>query len=338
MAVVKANAYGHGAVELARVVLANGADHLAVARVDEGFELRKAGIDAPLLVFELVPKDMYEKALQAGLQLTLSTTEGAAALNEVAGKLRVKAGVHLKVDTGMTRLGLDYRVAAAQMETILRLRWLDVRGVYSHFATAEDPDQTFALLQLERFNLVLDELNRRGLGIPLRHMAGSSAIMALPGSHFDMVRPGIMLYGYPPRRGMDARHPLKPVMSLVSAVSLVKNVAADTSVSYSRRYFTRRETRIATVPIGYADGYSRLLTGKSSLMIRGKRYPVVGTVCMDHIMADVGMDDVHEGDNVTLIGRDGEERITAWDLAALIGTIPYEVLCLVTDRVPRVMT
>jgi len=338
MAVVKANAYGHGAVELARVALANGVMHLAVARVEEGLELREAGIDAPLLVFELVRRDILERALHADLQLTLSSLEGARALNEVAGNLRMKAKVHLKVDTGMARLGLDHRLAAAQIESILRLQWLDVAGVYSHFATADDADQAFAHLQLDRFNALLDELSRRGLDIPLKHMAGSGAIMALPESHFDLVRPGIMLYGYPPRRGMDLRHPLKAVMSLVSDVSLVKKVPANTSVSYSRRYFTRQETNIATVPIGYADGYSRLLTGRSSLIIRGRRYPVVGTVCMDHIMVDVGMDDIHEGDRVTLVGRDGEESVTAWDIAELIGTVPYEVLCMVTDRVPRVIT
>jgi len=300
-------------------------------------ELREAGIDAPLLVFELVRRDMFEQALHADLQLTLSSLEGARALNEAVGKLRVKARVHLKVDTGMARLGLDHKLAAAQIESIMRLRWLDVAGVYSHFATADDADQTFAHLQLDRFNALLDELRRRGLDIPLKHMAGSGAIMALPESHFDLVRPGIMLYGYPPRQGMDKRHPLKAVMSLVSAVSFMKRVGANTSVSYSRRYFTGQETNIATVPVGYADGYSRFLTGRSSLVIRGRRYPVVGTVCMDHIMADVGQDDIQEGDMVTLIGRDGEESITAWDIAKLIGTIPYEVLCLVTDRVPRVM-
>lgn len=338
MAVVKANGYGHGAVELARVALANGVMYLAVARVEEGLELREAGIDAPLLVFELVRRDMLEQALHADLQLTLSSLEGARALNEVAGDLRVKAKVHLKVDTGMARLGLDHRSAVPQIESILRLQWLNVAGVYSHFATADDADQTFAHLQLDRFNALLNELSRRGLDIPLKHMAGSGAIMALPESHFDLVRPGIMLYGYPPRRGMDLRHPLKTVMSLVSAVNFVKRVAANTSVSYSRRYFTRQETNIATVPIGYADGYSRLLTGRSSLIIRGKKYPVVGTVCMDHIMVDVGLDDIHEGDSVTLIGWDGEESITAWDIAELIGTIPYEVLCMVTNRVPRVIT
>lgn len=337
MAVMKANAYGHGAIGISRLALENGVGHLAVARVEEGLELRKAGIDAPILVFEIVRTDMLETAIKEDLHLTVSTLEGAEALHQVAGQFRVKAKVHVKVDTGMARLGFSHKDAAAQIETIAGKLWLEVAGVYSHFATSDDPEQLFARIQLDRFQNLLAELDRKKIEVPWKHMANSGAIMAFPESHFNMVRPGIMLYGYPPRRGMDQKHPLKPVMSLVSVVSLMKIVDPHTSVSYSRRYFTKQETRIATVPIGYADGYSRLLTGKGVVIIGKKKYPVAGTVCMDHVMVDVGRDDIHEGDVVTLFGDGESEAVSAWDIADQIGTIPYEVVCLITGRVPRVM-
>jgi len=245
--------------------------------------------------------------------------------------------VHVKIDTGMGRLGCDYRVAADTVESIARLPGIQLAGVYSHFATSEDPDQTFAQEQLDRFRRVLDELSRRRVEVGLRHMANSGAIISLSASHLDMVRPGIMLYGYPPLRGMAEAHPVRPVMSLLSRVTLLKSVEAGTSVSYGRRWFAPTRTQIATVPIGYADGFNRLLTNRSSALIRGKRYPVVGTVCMDHVMVDVGPEsEVETGDTVTLIGTDGAEKITGWDIAATVGTIPYEVTCLITPRVPRI--
>lgn len=337
MAVVKAQAYGHGLEIIARDALRNGVHYLGVARVEEGIELRRMGITSPILVFEAASAPACEAALREHLDLTVVSVESARELESIASRLNEKATVHVKVDTGMGRLGFSAAQAADGIETVTRLRHLEVIGVYSHFATSEERDQSFAREQLERFHRVLEELSRRRIDIPLKHMANSGAIIALPESHFNMVRPGIMLYGYPPARSMELKYSLKPVMSLVSRVGFLKNVGAGTSISYGRKYRTNRNTTIATVPIGYADGFVRSLTNRSEVIIRGKRYPTVGTICMDQLMVDVGDGAVCDvGDQVTLIGTDGGETISCWDIAETIGTIPYEVTCLITSRVPRI--
>lgn len=336
MAVVKADAYGHGMFKIASEAVANNVEYLGVARAYEGAHLRKAGIQIPILVFEVVPDEHMAAAIEHDLDLTVTSVRSARQLNNVAELAGRKARVHVKIDTGMGRLGLNQAAAGEEIQTIARLPWIDLVGVYSHFATSEDPDQTFARKQLDVFCRVLADLERRGIPIRLRHMANSGAILDLPGSHFEMVRPGLMLYGYAPRPDMKQQSALSPVMSLVSNVAFLKRVAANTSISYGRRYFAPRETKIATVPVGYGDGYFRLLTGKVEVLIRGRRYPVAGTICMDQMMVDVGPEsDVREGDAVTLIGQDGKEAIWCWELANKIGTIPYEITCLVTSRVPR---
>jgi alanine racemase len=337
MPVVKADAYGHGAMRLSEEALRQGVSQLAVARYHEGLALRAAGIGAPILVFEIVPAEHLTASLAGTLTLTVASETHAGAISSLAVTMGTKATVHVKVDTGMGRLGMHHDGAAAAIERIVRLAGLRVEGLYSHFATSEDPDQSFAREQLDRFESVLSALDRRKISIPLRHMANSGAIIALPRSHFDLVRPGIMLYGYTPGRDMPQRYPVRPVMSLRSRVSFLKTVEGGTSISYGRRYSTPRRTTIATIPVGYADGFGRLLTNRSTCIIRGRRFPVVGTVCMDHIMVDVGPESgIDEGDDVTLLGHEGNETITAWDIASTIGTIPYEVTCLVTPRVPRV--
>ena len=333
MAVVKANAYGHGAIPMAEESLRHGVEFLAVARIHEALELRTAGISHPLLLLEALQPEHVRAALESDIQITVMSVEDARRLSPSPGTVQV----HVKIDTGMGRLGCDHRVAADTVESIARLPRVHIAGIYSHFATSEDPDQSFALEQLDRFRRVLDELSHRKVEVGLRHMANSGAIISLPASHLDMVRPGIMLYGYPPLRGMVEAHPVRPVMTLRSRVTFLKTVEAGTSVSYGRRWFAPSRSRVATVPIGYADGFSRLLTNRSSCLIRGKRYPVVGTVCMDHVMVDVGPEaEVDVGDGVTFIGADAAEKISAWDIAATVGTIPYEVTCLVTPRVPRI--
>lgn len=337
MAIVKADAYGHGAVRMAAEAITAGADYLGVARVFEGVELRDAGIAKKTLVFEVVPRGEEETAIANELELTVVDVEGAKRLSDAAGRIGTKGRVHAKVDTGMGRLGMDYRQAATIVETAARQPNLEMAGIYSHFATSDDPDMSFARVQLQHFNAVLEELQRRRVNVGLRHMANSGAILTLPESYFDMVRPGIMIYGYPPRRSMDSKAPLEPVLSLVSNVAMVKSVDANTSISYGRRYFTKVKTTIATIPIGYADGFVRLLTNKAESIINGRRYPVVGTVCMDHVMVDVGPSgNVREGDEVVFIGRRGAEVIDGWDIAEKAGTIPYEVTCLITQRVARI--
>jgi alanine racemase len=337
MAVVKANAYGHGMLRIAQESLRWGVDYLAVARYHEGIRLRESGIKAPVLVFELVPDESITEAIERDLELTVVSMAGLRLMQQCSVQLKRQVTVHVKVDTGMGRLGVNTADAARLIEAGARLRGINLKGVYSHFATSEDADQTFAREQVMRFVDVLNELERRRVQIPLRHMANSGAIISLKDACFDMVRPGIMLYGYAPRKGMPESYPVQPVMSLKSHAAFVKDVPPGISVSYGRRYFTKAETRIVTVPIGYADGYFRLLTDRAKAIINGVRYPVVGTVCMDQIMLDVGLPaDIREGDTVTLLGTDGGESITAWDIGEAIGTIPYEVTCLVTDRVPRV--
>ena len=337
MAVVKADGYGHGMLRMAEAALAHGIRHFGVARVHEGLELRAAGFTAPTLVFESPAPEAIPEAIAADLELTLVSGEVLEWIEQAARGTGRVVRVHMKVDTGMGRLGRPAEAAASLVVRAARSPFLRLGGVYSHFATSEDPDTRFAEQQLRRFSDLLSAVRGEGVTIPLCHMANSGAIMTMPDAHLDMVRPGIMLYGYPPGRGMVERFPVRPVLSLITRAAFVKIVGPNTSISYGRKYFTGRTTTIVTVPAGYADGYSRLLTGKAEALIGGRRYPVVGTICMDQMMIDAGPDaEVRVGDEVVLIGRSGSDQITAWDVAAATGTIPYETTCLLTRRVTRV--
>lgn len=337
IAVVKANAYGHGMEIITKEAVNSGVAYLGVARITEAVELRKTGFSIPILLFEIIPSNFVEQGIIYSIDLTVASLDDAKKIEAVAERVRRRANVHVKVDTGMGRLGHDWKKAAEFVEQVSRMKWVHVVAVYSHFATSEDPDQTFAREQLRRFHTVLDELSRRKIEIPLKHMANTGAIISLPESHFDLVRPGFMMYGHTPRKGMDGNE-LRPVMSLHASVSLLKKVEKGTSISYGRRYFAPQDTFIATVPIGYGDGYSRMLTGKADVLIRGRRFPVAGAISMDHLMVDLGpTTDITVGDDVTLLGCDGNESITLWDIAERLGTIPYEVVCMVADRVPRVV-
>lgn len=336
LAMLKANAYGHGLLEIAREAAVAGVEFFGIARVEEGLVLRRAGFRQHILLLEIVRGERADVAISEGLDLTVASLSNARELDKVAAKLGKRVVLHVKVDTGMGRIGMHHAAAAKEIVEIATLRNVTIGSVFSHFATSEDPDQTFAREQLGHFHAVLENLDREGVKVPLRHFANSGAIMTLPEAHFDMVRAGIMLYGYAPGEGMDARG-LRPVMSLVSTVNFLKTVEAGTSISYNRRYYVPETTRIATVLAGYGDGFSRLLTGKGHVLIKGRRYPLVGTVCMDMIMVDVGMDEeVQEGDSVTLIGQDGAEWITAWDIASLSETIPYEITCHIAGRIPLI--
>lgn len=337
IAVVKANAYGHGMEIITKEAVNNGVTYLGVARITEAVELRKTGFSIPILLFEIIPASFVEQGIIYSIDLTVASLDDIKKIESVAERVRRRANVHVKVDTGMGRLGHDWKKAADFIDQVSRMKWVHLVAVYSHFATSEDPDQAFAKEQLKRFHSVLDELTRRKIEIPLKHMANTGAIIAFPESHFDLVRPGFMMYGHTPRKGMDGNE-LRPVMSLHANVSLLKKVEKGTSISYGRRYFAPQDTYIATVPIGYGDGYSRMLTGKADVLIRGKRYSVAGAISMDHLMVDVGPStDVVVGDDVTLLGSDGNESISLWDIAERLGTIPYEVVCMVADRVPRVV-
>jgi alanine racemase len=336
MAVIKADGYGHGMARLAQSAVAFGVTDFGVARLHEGVELRQSQPTAGILVFEVPQVDTIEAALRHQLDLTTVSKETTDAIEAAARRTGIRARLHVKVDTGMGRLGLPPSMAIDVIKNVARSQWLELAGVYSHFATSEDPDQSYAREQLSRFQDLLAMVSKEGIGIPLRHMANSGAIISLPEAHFDLVRPGIMLYGYPPGKGMPERFPVTPVLSLVSKIAFIKEVPPGTSISYGRHYTTSSRTKIATIPMGYADGYSRLLRGKASALVNGIRYPIVGTICMDQLMIDLGVDSsAHEGDEVVLIGKSGKEAITAWDIARAIGTIPYETTCGIARRVSR---
>jgi alanine racemase len=338
LAVVKANAYGHGDVVVSRFIEKKHADYFGVAIVEEGMALREAGITKPMLVFTPPVKKQIDPFFDYDLKPTVSSTGDAEELDWVARKRKRSIEVHLKIDTGMNRIGVKARDVDSFLGSIAAFQRIKIAGVYTHFATAEDRDKSFTLHQFELFQDALQTLQRHGIEPDLVHCANSAAILDLPQTHCSMVRPGLSMYGYYPARQSPKTVPLKPAMTIKTTVALVKPIDAGDSVSYGRRFVANKHTRIATLPAGYADGYSRMLTGKSMVLIHGKRFPVVGTICMDMMMVDVGAADVSVGDEATLMGMQDGQEIGCWDLAERIGTIPYELLCNVSARVPRIYT
>lgn len=339
LAVIKTNAYGHGMIEVSKALLASGAEHLAVGSVEEGIILRQQNITLPILVLGVILEDQVGAMLAHDLSFTVASYGFALAVERAAARRNgPKPKVHLKVDTGMGRIGVTVKEAPEFVEKVSRLAHLEVAGLFSHFATAGEKDKTYARGQLEAFNGVLESVRAKGIRIPLIHMANTSAVLDLPDAYFTMVRPGIGLYGIYPTEEVSRPIELKPVLSLKSRILFLKEVPPGTSISYGRRYRTRERTTIATVPVGYADGYSRRLSGITEVLVKGRRYPVVGSICMDHFMVDLGPDaPVDIGDDVILLGSDGTETIGVWDLALKLGVIPYEVLTGISARVPRVM-
>jgi len=332
MAVVKANGYGHGAIAVARVALEAGATWLGVALVEEGLRLREAGIEAPVLVLTEVPPGAERAALGAGLTPTAYTDAG---LDRLADAAEGRVGVHVKVDTGMHRVGLRPEHAVPFVSRLLTMD-LAFDGLWTHLATSEDLSDPFMAVQIASFRRVLADIHEAGIGRPpYLHVANTGGLLADPSVSFDMVRVGIGLYGIAAGPDVAGRADLRPVMTWRSAVSLVKRVDAGERLSYGLRYRLERPSTIATVPVGYADGYSRLLAGRAQVLIRGRRYPVAGSVTMDQLMVDCGDDVVEAGDDVVLIGSQGDDRITAEEVAAWMGTTGYEVVCGVSERVAR---
>lgn len=337
LAVVKAQAYGHGGIMVSRHLAAIGADMLGIALVEEGRELRDAGITAPILLMGAVFPEQAEEIVRLDLITTITSLRMAQALSDAARRQGRAAALHLKVDTGMGRIGLAPEAIPALVHEVSKLGSVRIDGLMTHFADADLRDKQFAQVQLERFEGMVRGLQQRGFAVPLLHAANSAAILDFPRSLFTLVRPGLMLYGYDPLERISADGCLRPVLSLVTRIVFVKRVPAGTPISYGRTFTTRRESLIATVPIGYADGYSRALSNKGEALVRGRRVPVAGRICMDMLMLDVtDVPEVREGDEVVLIGGQGDDRITAADIAAVAGTIPYEVLCGIGSRVPRV--
>ncbi len=351
MVVVKANGYGHGAVEVAKVALESGADRLGVARLHEAVELRKAGISAPILIFGLTPVADVDTLLDLDLTQAVFLHATAEALAAEAVTRGNRLRVHIKVDTGMGRLGLltedpdanglgrgaaDHRVA--EVETIASLRGLEVEGVFTHFATADHADKTYANRQLQRFLELVDRLRQQGLEFPLNHAANSAALIDMPESHLDMVRPGIATYGLYPSTEVDhERVDLKRVMEWKARIIQLKKVPAGFGVSYGITHETPRPTTLATVAVGYADGLKRGLSSRGQMLVGGQRVPIVGRICMDLTLLDVGeVPGVAVGDEVVILGRQGDEMLSADEMAASLDTINYEVVSTITSRVPRI--
>lgn len=333
MAIVKANAYGHGIREITERVIKNGVEYIGVGFLEEAIFLRQNEIEAPILVMGGILGYQLKKFIQNDIDITVSSLELARHINE---ELHLqKARVHLKIDTGMERIGVTHTYAVEFVKRVAQMKNIEIVGIYSHFATADEGDKSFTLTQLERFETILYELKKSGIEIPIKHIANSGAIADVDRSVFDMVRPGIAVYGIYPSGQVSTGMNLKPVLSLRSKVVFIKRVPRNTGISYGLKYYTENDSNIVTVPIGYGDGYSRLLTNKGEVLIRGKRYPVVGAVCMDQLMVNVGDDRVEIGDEVVLIGQAANEEITATELADKIGTIPYEITCMINARVPR---
>ena len=335
MPIVKANAYGHGLVPVARHLVANGATSLGVAFVEEAVALREAGVTVPILVMGGILGDQIPVFLRHGLTLTASSVDKLGQIDRAAREMGVTAKVHLKIDTGMERIGVHYYSAQGLLERASQCRHCIVEGIYSHFANADSADVSSARLQLSRFLDVLSWYDAQGVAPPVRHIANSGAVLQLPESHLDLVRPGILLYGVYPSAEVARTIAVRPVLAWKSRVVYFKVVKPGHPVSYGSTWQTDHLTRIVTIPVGYGDGYFRALSNVARVIIRGRRYPVVGRVCMDQVMANIEWDTAYNGDEVVLIGADGDEVITCEDLADWAGTIPYEVLTNINTRGPR---
>lgn len=336
MAIVKANAYGHGLVPVARHLLAQGAEQLGVAFVEEGIALRRAGITAPILVLGGILGRQVGLLLQHGLEVTVSSMDKLRQVETAAEALGRKAVIHLKIDTGMERIGVHSYSCGPMIEAAVASRWCEVKGIYSHLACADDPGSKMTALQLERFHEACAHFDRLGAPMPIRHLANSGGVLHFPDTWLDMVRPGIILYGVLPDPAAHCTVVLRPALSLISQVVYFKSVLAGRPVGYGATWAPAVDTRVVTVPIGYGDGFPRALSNNGEVLIRGRRRPIVGRLCMDQFMVDLGPDGTaYVEDDVVLIGSQGGETIRVEDVARRAGTIGYEILTGLNERVPR---
>lgn len=347
MAVVKADAYGHGALPCTQAVLEAGADTLGVGIVAEGIELREQGIQAPLQVLVGIFPDEADDLIQHHLTTTLHSRKLAEILSQRAGHFGKEAGVHIKIDTGMGRLGVAPDELPGLVEFITGLKNIRIDSIFTHFSSADDEDPGFTQNQIERFGSALEQLKKAKFKIPLAHCANSAALLQFPESQFGLVRPGIALYGALPAPSLrpvvnslsanNKSFSLRPVMQWKTRILTLNSLPKGSPVSYGQKFVTARDSRIATLPVGYADGLERLLTHRMQVLVRGHKVPQVGTICMDMCMIDVtDVEEAQEGDEVVLFGQQGGESITADEMALQAQTIPYEILCGVGKRVPRV--
>ena len=339
MAVIKANAYGHGSVELAKMYEKIGVDRLAVSIISEAVELRREGIKIPIQLLNYTPESQLGLVIDNDIIQGIYTYEDAKLLSDLAVKKGKKAKIHIKIDTGMGRIGfLPNEDSIKEIVKIHELPNLEMEGMFTHFAKADETDKSFTKIQFERFNWVSEKLEENGIELKVKHVSNSAAIIDLPEYNLDLVRPGIILYGYYPSDEVNKNKiNLKPAMTLKAKISNIKTVPEGTGISYGHIYSTSKRSVIATVPIGYADGYSRILSGKADVCINNKRAPIVGRICMDQMMVDItGIDNANIGDEVVLFGYDNESYPRVEELASLLGTINYEFICMMGRRIPRV--
>lgn len=338
MGIVKANAYGHGAVKVAKALVEYGAGMLGVAAIDEAVELRENGIDAPILILGQIFCQDYAAAIENDVTCTVVDIVTAQGISQKAKELGKIAKVHIKIDTGMGRIGFQPDIdGEMQIKSVFELENLSVDGAFTHFACADFEDKTSANAQKEKFLNFTDKLISEGYKFPIRHMYNSASAMELTGYAGEMVRCGIMLYGLYPSDEMNKDYKLYPALEFKSSVSFVKSVKKGFTVSYGSTYVAEKDMKIATVPAGYGDGYPRYLSNKGEVLIRGTRCKILGRVCMDQFMVDVShLPDVQIADEVTLVGTDGNETITVEDVSDMESRFNYEFCCLITPRVPRI--
>ncbi len=339
MPVIKANGYGHGAIELAKLYTTLGVNRLAVSLLNEAIELRRAGIDKPILILNFTPDYQMIEVAANDLTQAIYRYEDAVALSEAAKEMDKKLNIHIKLDTGMSRIG--FLPSEDSLDNILKISQLpnlEIEGIFTHFAKSDEADKSFTRLQFDRFMRMVEALENKGLVIPLKHISNSSAIIDLPEYNLDIVRPGIILYGYYPSDEVKKeRIDIKPAMTLRTVISNIKTLPAETGISYNHVYTTPAEARIATVPIGYADGYPRTLTGKGQVFVAGRRVTIEPRICMDQMMFDAtGLGDVKVGDEVIYFGYGNKDWPSVDEVAKTFGTINYEIICMMGRRLPRV--
>ena len=334
---VKANAYGHGLCKIGKVAEEAGVDYLAVAHLQEGVQLRLAGVKIPVLVLGAIHQDQIHDLIQFNLDISISSQLKAELVAAKCKEMGKKCRVHMEVDTGMQRTGVRVSTAKSLFPYLKTLEALEIVGVYSHLATADAPSNQFALEQIEAFSSLREDACFQDTPL-IYHLANSSGTIYFPESHFDMVRPSLITFGYLPADCPPAYREIAPCFSLKAKVSYFKVVKEGHGISYGHAYVTPRQTRIITIPVGYGDGFRRSLSNRGSVLIRGKRFPIRGAICMDQFMVDIGNQEVYVGDEVVLIGQQGSEEISLQDVAKLCDTIPYEILCQLNERIPRMYT
>lgn len=338
LAVVKADAYGHGAIEVARHAVSCGVDYLAVAFLDEALELRAAGITSPILIMGYTAPEAVETAIEHNISFTVFSEPMLEALEQRANDEK-KATIHIKIDTGMSRLGVRYNDdVLAFIDQALRISNVNVEGIYTHYARADEADKSFTIEQHRRFSKIIEHYRERGFEFPIVHAGNSATAIDMPSLSFNMIRLGISMYGlYPSIEINRNKVKLKPVMTFKTHIVNINMLPPNTGVSYGQTYHTQSDEQIATIPVGYADGFSRALSGDVEVLLRGQKVPIVGTICMDQCMVNgTGMDELAIGEEVVLFGVQGERYILADELASKLGTINYEITCQVSHRVPRV--